>query len=207
MVRSWIAILWGSLLSLSLSLGWVATARAVPIVWTGSTINFQKAGADPSDPMDPLNQDRLTDHVWLTRGADDGMFNIVPTSNDLVFGDPGYVRFTSPDDTLWATSVMAANTGETIAASNFAQLSFTTWAAAYGGPGSDLRPNITTHNAVVHLLTDDIYLDLNFTSFDSSGNFSYQRSTAGVPEPSAGFAALAGVLLLGCWRRMNTLRC
>src|SRR4029078_9829883 len=37
--------------------------------------------------------------------------------------------------------------------------------------------NITTHNAVVHLLTDDIYFDLTFTNFNSGGDFKYDRST------------------------------
>src|SRR6185295_19484728 len=134
-------------------------------VWSGSTITFSKTGADPVDTTDPLNQDRLTDNVWLTRAGDHGMFNVAPGHED------SYVRYTSPADTQWATSVMPANTGKTIAAANWTQLSFTDWAPSYGGPGSALGGNITTHNAVVHLLTDDIYLDLSFTNFTSGGDF------------------------------------
>jgi hypothetical protein len=170
-----------SVFSLTVALNLAHDACAVPTVWSGSTISFTKSGVDPSDPTDPLNQDRLTDNVWLTRGGDLGMFNIAPGHED------SYIQFTSPDDTTWATSVMAANSGKTIAASNWQQLSFTDWAPAYGGPGSALLGNITTRNAVVHLLTDDIYLDLIFTSFDSSGDFTYNRSTPAAAAPTGDY--------------------
>jgi hypothetical protein len=109
------------------------------------------------------------------------MFNIAPGH------ESNYIRFTSPDDTLWATSVMPANTDKTIAAANWAQLSFTDWAPSYGGPGSALGANITTHNAVVHLLTDDIYLDLTFSFFTSGGDFTYTRSTPAVAVPTGDY--------------------
>jgi hypothetical protein len=41
-------------------------------------------------------------------------------------------------------------------------------------------PSMVNQNMVVHLITDDIYIDLKFTSWSSSssgGGFSYQRST------------------------------
>src|SRR3954471_8767027 len=78
-------------------------AFAAPVIWTGPTIDFAKTGADPADATDPLNQDRLTPNVWLTRAANEGMFNIAPGH------EANCVRFTSPADTLWATSVMPAN--------------------------------------------------------------------------------------------------
>ena len=182
-------ILLALLVTLPISFDLARDAVAVPTVWTGPTITFTKTGADPGDPTDPLNQDRLTANVWLTRGGDEGMFNIAPASNDVVFGDPHYVRFTSPDDTLWATDVMAANVGKTISAAHWQDqnLQFTTWAAAFGGPGSALGGNITTHNAVVHLLTDDIYLDLSFTNFTSSGDFTYLRSTPAAASPTGDY--------------------
>lgn len=161
-------------LSLVVTLNLLRDARAVPTVWSGPTITFSKTGADPVDATDPLNQDRLTDNVWLTRAGEQGMFNVAPGHEN------SYVRYTSPADTQWATSVMPANSGKTIAATNWAQLSFTDWAPSYGGPGSTLGANITTHNAVVHLLTDDIYLDLTFTHYVSGGNFTYFRSTPAV---------------------------
>lgn len=190
----------GSLLALLVAFGLAREVQAVPTVWSGPTLTFTKTGADTNNPTNPSNQDRLTSNVWLTRSASQGIFNIAPGKED------SYIRFTSPADTQWATSVMSANTGKTIAASNWPQLSFTTWAPAYGGPGS-LESNITNHNAVVHLITDDIYLDLTFTSFTSGGNFAYIRSTAPVPEPSTAASALVAFALFACIRRRKYRGC
>jgi hypothetical protein len=168
-------------LSPTIALNLARDARAVPTVWSGPVFTFTKTGSDTTDATDPLNQDRLTDNVWLTRGGDTGMFNVAPGREDA------YIRYTSPADTKWATSVMSANTGKTIAAANWAQLSFTDWAPSYGGPGFALGQNITTHNAVVHLLTDDIYLDLTFTNFNSGGDFTYNRSTPAAAGPAGDY--------------------
>jgi hypothetical protein len=156
-----------------------APAASGQTVWTGPGLTFSKDGAD--DVNLPASQDRMTDNVWLTRGFSEGMFNIAPGK------EAGYVRFTSPADTKWATAAMTANTGKTIAANNWPQLAFIDWAPAYGGPGSALASNITTRNAVVHLVTDNIYLDLMFTEFDSGGNFAYQRSTPALTPPSGDY--------------------
>src|SRR3954464_412161 len=145
----------GFLLALSIAIDLAREVEAVPTVWSGPTVIFTKTGANTTDTTNPLNQDRLTDHVWLTRASSQGMFNIAP-------GRENASTSSSPADTEWSTSVMSANVGKTIAASNWQQLSFTSWALAYGGPGPALGGNITTHNAVVHLITDDIYLDLTF---------------------------------------------
>jgi hypothetical protein len=134
-------------------------------------------GANQGDVNDPANQDRMTANVWLTRASSRGMINIKKeASYDGTF-------HTSPADTLWATDLVPGNGNATIAATNWQQLTFTTWADAYGGPGSALQGNITTHNAVVKLVTDNIYLDLMFTGFTSGGFFMYDRST-GVAAPS-----------------------
>ena len=176
------------LILIVVALGQSETTGAAPVVWTGPDITFTKSGI--ADPTLAANQDRLTNNVWLTRRSTEGMFNIAPGH------ETAYVRFSSPDDTLWATDAMAANTGKTITASNWENLSFTTWAAAYGGPGTPLIGNITTRGAVVHLLSDDVYLNLRFTHFVSGGNFTYQRST--VPEPNGlacGLVALGALSL------------
>jgi hypothetical protein len=188
----------GFLFALSIAIGLAQEAQAVPTVWSGPTVIFTKTGANTADTTNPLNQDRLTGNVWLTRGSSQGIFNVAPGK------ESAYVSFTSPADTQWATSVMSANFGKTIAASNWPQLSFTSWAPAYGGPGSVLASNITTHNAVMHLITDDIYLDLTFTQFTSGGNFAYQRSTASVPEPSAAVGAIVASGLFCCGRRRKS---
>ena len=165
----------------------VATASTI---WTGPTITFSKASN--ADPTQTANQDHLTSLVALTRASTQGMFNIAQESS---------FASTSPKDTAWATSIN--NPSQTITATNFAALTFTTWQLAYGGSGS-LNTNITTHNAVVHLLTDDIYLNLSFTSFQSGsgGAFTYQRSTP-VPEPTTICLSLIGLVATVSWAMLR----
>jgi len=169
----------GLLLVIALSISLSEAAYAVPVVWTGPTLTFTKTGANPSDVNDPANQDRMTANVWLTRAGtgQGGMFNIAKESGY------DFITDTSPADTLWATALLSANEGRTIAATNWQQLTFAPWADAYGGRGFTLQGNITTYNAVVKLVTDDIYLDLMFTGFNNSGFFMYERST-GVAAPA-----------------------
>jgi Dockerin type I domain len=178
MPQSRFSICLGLLLTLSLSIHLSGSARAA-VVWTGPTLSFTKTGANPSDVNDPANQDRMTTNVWLTRAGQGqgGMFNIAKESGY------DFITDTSPADTLWATDLLPANEGKTIAATNWQQLTFAPWADAYGGRGFTLQGNITTHNAVVKLITDDIYLDLLFTGFNNTGFFTYERST-GVAPPS-----------------------
>ncbi len=154
---------------------------AAQVVWTGPTTTFSKLGTAPADL--PANQDRLTDNVWLTRGGtgQGGMFNI---AQELSFN---FDMHPSPIDTEWATEVILANDGQTIAASNHSQLTFATWTVAFGGPSSMLLGNILSKNAVVHLITDNIFLDLKFTDFGPSGNFAYQRSTPAAPPPTGDY--------------------
>ena len=179
MVRHLCVSFCGWLPPVFVSFFFAAAAHAVPTIWTGPDTTFSKVGSD--DPTLAANQDRLTNNVWLTRGSIEGMFNIAPGH------ETNYIRFTSPADTQWATDVMAANDGKTITATNWQNLTFTNWAPSYGGPGFALGGNITTHNAVVHLVTDDIYLNLLFTQFTSGGDFTYQRSTAAAPSPTGDY--------------------
>jgi hypothetical protein len=153
------------------SLALVESATSAPVIWTGPAITFTK-NAENGDPTLEENQDHLTSNVILTRGFSQGMFNIAQEpSYDKPFDQ-------APTDTEWAT--VENNPDGTISATNFAALDFTTWAAAYGGPGFDLSSHITVDDAVVHLITDDIYLNLKFTQFTSGGFFEYQRSTPAV---------------------------
>jgi PEP-CTERM motif len=159
---------------LALLLSQVGRASAAPSVWTGPPVSFTKTAGTP--------QDSLTPNVALTRGSTQGMYNAVSETS---------FNSASPAGTEWATAVN--NPSVTITATNWAALSFTDWTHAYGGPGNTLQSNITSKNAVVHLITDNIYLNLQFTNFTSGGAFAYQRSTP-VPEPST--IALAGIALI-----------
>jgi hypothetical protein len=147
-------------------------------VWTGLTKSFTKPfGADPSLPA---NQDALTANVILTRGFSGGLFNIAAES--------GYDAFRgSPVDTEWATDIN--NPAQTIASTNYQNLGFTTWISAFGGGGT-AGGEIPGRLAVVHLITDDIYLDLKFTSWTPGhgGDYTYLRSEPpSAPSPTGDY--------------------
>jgi hypothetical protein len=164
-------------------------------VWSGFSVPFSKPLF--ADPSAPENQDRITENVWITRGTNQGLFNARV--------ETGYVAV-SPADTEWATALMTANAGETIAASNWQDLTFDDWITAYGGMGSGALPaNLLANNAVVHLITDDVYLDLRFTGWSGSGgSFSYERAAA-IPEPASATVLLIGLLVFS-WRSRQTIR-
>jgi glucose/arabinose dehydrogenase len=126
-------------------------------IWTGPNTSFvNNAG---SDPTQAVNQDRLTADVWITRGGIQGIYNAATES--------GFAHFFSPQNTAWSDGTLA----------NYASLTYVdwdTWAKVqHGGP-----PSTVGLNAVVHLVSDDIYLSVTFTSWGgSAGGFSYVRST------------------------------
>ena len=131
-------------------------------VWTGPTIAYTQPGTDPTLPA---NQDRLTPNVWLTRGATMGLFNAKT--------ETFFTHFLSPTNTEWANGTTA----------NFASLSYTdwnTWAKTVHG-GAQFTVGI---NAVVHLKSEDIYLDIKFTAWPQGGTFAYLRSTPATSLPS-----------------------
>jgi hypothetical protein len=162
-------------------------AFADPIVWNGRSIIFTKP--DLADWTLPANQDRLTNDVWLTRMNTRPLFNIVAED----FAD---VR-TSPLDTEWAFGPTQSGNPGPITASNFANLEFAPFVLALGNAIGDNA--IDYGPGVLHLISNDIYLDIRFTSWaggdDSGGGFSYIRSTPGeapIPEPSSAALLIVG---------------
>jgi hypothetical protein len=152
-------------------------ALSAQIVWSGYDVTFSKA--TNTNYTLPENQDRFTDNVAFTRGDTGGLINVAAESN--------YIHFTSPLDTEWATDLTS---DETIAATNWQALvateSFTNWIEAFGGQFTS-GANIVGRNAVVHLITDDIYLDLRFTGWITfrGGGFAYFRSA--IPPPTGDY--------------------
>ena len=134
--------------------GMDTTSSGEAIIWTGSTITFTKAnGADPS-----TNQDQLTSKVALTRGNNGGqIYNAVEESSAS--------KSASPRGTQWAIGTL----------DNIDDLEFRNFRAAVGSPQS-----VVGKDLVLHLVEDNIYLSVRFTSWSQSkgGGFSYQRSTA-----------------------------
>ena len=160
------------LATLFLASAFVSTS--VADIWDGPSITFTKL--DFADWTDPANQDFLTPNVILTRADNEGIFNFALETD--------YNPFFSPEDTEWAFGTTA----------DIGSLTFSNWQDWHGS----FPPGIIGQDAVLHLITDDIYIDIMFTSWsagNSGGGFSYIRSTPGtVPEPAS---ALACVLIGG----------
>jgi len=153
-------------------------------IWNGPLISFTQAAAYPAPPGD---RDQLTPGVSLTRAATAGLFNGVT--------ETFYSKPASPAGTEWAVGALA----------DYATLSYTTWEAAGGG-----NPvlNLPGQQLVLHLISEDIYLSVQFTSLGGHGlgGFAYDRSTPPAannpptvaltsPTNGAAFSLPANVLL------------
>lgn len=115
-------------------------------------VSFTKGNG--SDANDAVNQDRITDNVWITRGNGGGQIFNAKVNSSSIKGD-------SPVDTEWAI-------GDKEDRANLTFASFR----------STVRPKeVVGKNLVMHLITDDIYLNVRFTSWSSGkqGGFSYIR--------------------------------
>jgi glucose/arabinose dehydrogenase len=131
-------------------------------IWNGPSITFSKAPA--ADPAEAANQDRITSNTWVTRGSSQGIYNAKT--------EGGYTHNFSPSNTVWAIGT-TANTN----------LTYQSWEETFGS-FANLQANIVGQDCVVHLLAEDIYLDIKFTVWGNSGAgapFAYQRST---PSPN-----------------------
>ncbi len=142
----------------------VATTAQATQVWSGRTFAFSKASN--ADPTRAANQDRITASVWITRASAAGLFN---AASEAVF-----THYLSPAGTEWASGDAA----------NYGSLTFTdwdTWVTANGGP-----PSTVGIPACVHLVADDIYIDIVFDSWQalSGGAFSYHRAPNQVVTPT-----------------------
>ena len=119
--------------------------------------------------------------MWITRGAIRGIYNARSESD--------YVVNFSPADTEWAFGTT----------SDLGSLTFEAWQVAV----ANNPPASTGQDMVVHLITDDIYIDIKFTEWglgsQSGGSFEYERSTP-IPEPTMG-ALLSASLALVALRR------
>ncbi len=122
---------------------------------TDQTITFGKENY--ADWNLPENQDRITDDVWITRGDTRGIFNAA-----LEFG---YSHSNSPLGTEWAYGFSEDLIPE----------DYEVWInAVHGSP-----PDMVGNPISLHLIEEDIYLDLIFHSWSaggSGGGFSYTRT-------------------------------
>ena len=124
-------------------------------IWSGALKKFIKG--DGMDPKNQLNQDRITDNVWITRGNNGGqIYNAAKEINDN--------KTQSPIGTQWALGTL----------DKVNDLDFKNFRAAVSSP-----KNVVGKDLVVHLTDDDIYLSIKFKSWSQGkkGGFSYERST------------------------------
>lgn len=161
-------------------------------VWTGPAVQFTKDAF--ADPMLAANQDSLTPLVSITRASTQGLFNPV---QEPFFQSSG----ASPVDTEWAFQDLNGNPDSGVNAENFASLVFSDWQNSLERKPAN---NILERPGVVHLLSDDIYLDILFTEWGvgggAGGGFSYVR-TSPIPVPAAAWLLGSALGLLGFVRR------
>ena len=146
----------------------IAPQAGAAEIWNGPLISFTNLPG--SDPTLPSSQDRIASDIWLTRGDSRGLYNAeVENSYSSL----------SPVGTEWAYGLLV----------NYASLNYQTW-VTWNGKNP---PSMVGQAAVLHLIPEDAYLAIQFTSWNSrSGGFSYLRSTPPVPEPSSALLLLAG---------------
>jgi len=161
----------------------LAPAAQATTVWSGPALAFEKPAF--ASASDPAHQDRLTDGVALTRGLTQGLYN---ATVEAVY------NASSPAGTEWAWTLNNPGLDPAdLTASHYASLQFDTWITAHGRN----PPATVGIPGVLHLLDEDIYLDITFTRWGAGGGgggaFAYTRST--IPEPAGG--ALLGLGLVG----------
>lgn len=125
-------------------------------IWDGPDTTFTKA--DNADHTLPANQDSITANVIITRASSGSIFNIAVESS---------ASNSSPADTEWAFGTTA----------DIGTLTFASFRSLTSGGSGNLQLNTPM---VMHLITDDIYIDVTFTSWTSGqngGGFEYTRST------------------------------
>ncbi|MGE0337085.1 MAG: hypothetical protein AB7Q76_17475 [Gammaproteobacteria bacterium] len=184
-------------------LAWFGLALALNVslahaaeFWTGPRITFTRAN-NSANPLLPENQDRITDGIWITRGTTAGLFN--------AHSETGYSGF-SPAGTEWVFGRSLAD--------GIDGVTFKPWVEAAGRN----PPATVGVNAVVHLIADDIYIDVKFTQWNITccGGFAYERSTPALPPaenvaqvpllPWPALAGLGGLLAAVGWRRQAQAR-
>ena len=138
---------------------------AAQTLWTGPKITFSKGNY--ADWTQPQNQDSITPAVCITRANNQGIFNIKQESS---YNKPNN---SSPADTEWANGTIS---------DGIQNLVFTSWHNSNGGPTQEE----VGKNKVLHLISEDIYIDVVFTAWTPGGGgsgtgfgggFTYKRST------------------------------
>ncbi|MDG1822724.1 MAG: T9SS type A sorting domain-containing protein [Flavobacteriaceae bacterium] len=133
-------------------------------IWTGPKVTFTKA--NNSNGNLEANQDGITDIVRLARSNENVLYNAIIQTAAPTDG------YNSPLDTEWAEGTTA----------DINTLTFTDFksAAPTASSGAVRVKDMVGRNYVLHLITDDIYIDLKMLAWGTrsqGAGFSYERST------------------------------
>jgi hypothetical protein len=135
---------------------YASSVDAAGTIWDGNMLSFSKS--DNANLSLEENQDPITDKVWITRGNEGKqIFNMAKrTSAD---------KSTSPVGTEWSIGTI----------DQVSQLFFKNLSDTSGNKPKSL----VGKNMVLHLVEDNIYISIKFTSWSScrKGGFAYERST------------------------------
>ena len=133
-------------------------------IWIGQKVTFTKT--NNSNGSLEANQDNITDLVRLARGNDNVLYNAITQTAAPTNG------YNSPLDTEWAEGTTA----------DISTLIFTDFksAAPTTSSGAVRVKDMVGRNYVLHLMTDDIYIDLKMLAWGTGSQgagFSYERSS------------------------------
>jgi|GEM_PF-1620607 len=136
--------------------GIIYSLQRAPVIWNTGSVTFNKdSGADWTLPA---NQDRITSQIWLTRASTQGIYNIR--------NETDFAHNLSPAGTEWAFGTTA----------NYSNLVYKDWETWTGGAGGG-PPSTVGQDAVLHLIQENIYLDIKFTGWGrTGGQFSWMRA-------------------------------
>ncbi|HZM05496.1 MAG TPA: Ig-like domain-containing protein [Candidatus Saccharimonadales bacterium] len=150
-------------------LAMIASSLQAQTLWTGPGVQITHTTGQAANPTVPANTDQITPHVWITRASSLGIFNAFSQTSYGDQASPGSgTPDGSPSDTEWAIGSL----------DNYASLAYGSWFSVLHGSQGVGMP------AVLHLISDDIYLSINFSSFANDGSCTYVRSTAAAAAPT-----------------------
>ena len=135
-----------------------------PVFWIGPRVKFIKYNF--TDWNDAKNQDEINDNIIITRRSYDGIFNAI---TDTIYNTSD----NGPEGTEWAVGKISND--------NVFDLKFMSWKDIMQDGRNSIIQNIEKdRDLILHLIDDNIYLDIKFESWTSNGQgggFSYSRST------------------------------
>ena len=145
---------------LSFSLLAVSSTSAATI-WAESAVGV--TNVDVIALADSGTVDNITTSIGLSRGLGGGIYDVNPDAGAQV---------------RWAFSGLEGNPAS-IGADDYLTLNFSnSFKGAFGGGNGNVRPNVFNRRGVVHLVADDIYLEITITQWGRSSNVSSQASFA-----------------------------